>query len=406
MRISTPFIQSREISTIITQQRNLMETQNQLASGKRILSPSDDPVATSESLTLKQAIATVEQYQANATAAENRLNLEESILGQATEVMQRVRELTVQGMNATQTDESRKGIAIEVRQRLEDLLALANSTDGNGEYLFAGSQVQTKPFVPNAAGGFSYLGDESHRFLQISTERRIADSDTGAAVFQRIRNGNGVYVAKADPANTGTGIILPSGDSGSYVPSLPNGYTIQFTQALPTDPLTYEVLDSGGAVVNGPNTYTDGDAIDVGGTVVTISGTPTDGDNFSVRASNNQDMFQTVKNIADALEASINGQTDQARFLNSINDSLQSLDQGIQKMGSVRASVGARLNAIESQGYINEDQIMQSTGILSSIEDLDYAEAISRLNLQLTGLQAAQQSYTKVQGLSLFNYLG
>lgn len=405
MRISTPFIQMREIDTIVSQQRSLMETQNQLATGKRILVPSDDPVATSQSLTLKQAIATVNQYQNNATAATNRLSVEESILGQVTEVMQRVRELTVQGMNATQSNDSRKAIAVEVRQRMEDLLALANSTDGNGEYLFAGAQVQTKPFVPNAGGGFSYLGDETHRFLQISTERRIADSDSGASIFQQIRNGTGTYVTQANPANTGTGIILPSGDSGSFVPSLPNGYAIEFTQALPGDPLTYEVRDSSGAVVSGPLPYSDGDSISVGGTEVTISATPMDGDSFSVRASNHQDIFQTVKNIAEGLETSLDNNADWAKFLNGANDSLMALDQGINKAGSVRASVGARLNAIESQGYINEDQILQNKQGLSKIEDVDYAEAVSRLNLQLTGLEAAQQSYVKVQGLSLFNYI-
>jgi flagellar hook-associated protein 3 FlgL len=405
MRISTPFIQMREIETIVTQQRNLMETQNQLATGKRILVPSDDPVATSESLSVKQAIATVNQYQDNATAATNRLSLEESIMGQVTEVMQRVRELTVQGMNATQTNESRKAIAVEVRQRMEDLLALANSTDGNGEYLFAGAQVQTKPFVPNSSGGFSYLGDETHRFLQVSTERRIADSDSGAAVFQQIRNGTGTYVTQANPANTGNGIILPSGDSSSFVPSLPNGYTIDFTQALPTDPLTYEVRDSAGLVVSGPIPYVDGNAIDVGGTVVTISAVPLDGDSFTVRSSNNQDVFKTVKNIADGLETSLNSSADWAKFLNGANDSLLALDQGINKAGSVRASIGARLNAIDSQSYINEDQILQNKQTLSKIEDVDYAEAISRLNLQMTGLEAAQQSYVKVQGLSLFNYI-
>jgi flagellar hook-associated protein 3 FlgL len=72
---------------------------------------------------------------------------------------------------------------------------------------------------------------------------------------------------------------------------------------------------------------------------------------------------------------------------------------------TVRAKVGARLNALDTQKEISEELILQSEKTLSGIQDLDYAEAISSLNLQLVGLQASQQAFTRIQNLSLFNYL-
>jgi flagellar hook-associated protein 3 FlgL len=81
------------------------------------------------------------------------------------------------------------------------------------------------------------------------------------------------------------------------------------------------------------------------------------------------------------------------------------LDQAMEGVFNVRASVGARLHALESQTEINDSVVLSHQKTLSSIQDLDYAEAISRLQLQLVGLEAAQQSYVKLQGLSLFDYI-
>lgn len=405
MRISTPFIQTRSIDALNDQQYRLARTQNQLATGKRVLLPSDDPVATTETLTLRQAVATVEQHQANGKSAINRLGIEESVLENGMNVLQRVRELAIQGMNATQTNESRRAISAEVRQRLAEMLGIANSTDQNGEYLFSGSKVHTRPFAPDGAGGFTYAGDENQRFLQVSSERRIADSDPGSDVFQLIKNGNGTYATTQGAANTGSAIIESLGTSTPFAPSLANGYTITFTKLLPTDPITLTVTDTGGAVVSGPTPYVVDQAIDVGGALIAFSGTPANGDSFNVNSSQNQDVFQTLQNMIDALEGPVQTDNQRATFFNSMNRVLMDLDQGMEKINTVRATIGARLNAIDSQQQTNDDQILQSKKILSSIEDLDYAEAVTRLNLQLTGLQAAQQSYVKVQGLSLFNYI-
>lgn len=414
MRISSRFFQTMGVNSILDQQVKLSKTQNQLASGKRILTPSDDPVATSQLMQLRQTENTVGQFQANADAAVNRLSTEEGVLGSVTTLLQRVRELAIQAANATQTNDTRSFIASEVQQRLEELVGLANTRDGNGEYLFAGSKGFTEPFVPNAAGGYDYNGDDSQRFLQIGAGRQVADGNPGSSVFQLVRNGNGSFVTEVNAANAGTGVIDGGSVQGSFIPALTggvNGYTLRFIQATPTDPITYEVFESGDPQPSPHPTpvatgaYVDGEPIAFQGALVTVTGTPADGDSFSIRSSEYQDIFQTLKDFVTTLETEVTSAAQQAQLNNNINSFLADVDQGMNSILTVRASVGARLNAVDGQRYINEDQLIQTTQIISSIEDLDYAEAISRLNLQMAGLEAAQQTYLKVQGLSLFNFL-
>ncbi|MCW8917935.1 MAG: flagellar hook-associated protein FlgL [Gammaproteobacteria bacterium] len=414
MRISTRSFQAMGVNSMLDQQVKLSKTQNQLSTGKRILVPSDDPVATSQLMQLRQTENTVKQYQANADAATNRLSTEEGVLNGVTNLLQRVRELAIQGNNATQTNETRGFIAAEARERLDELLGLANTKDGNGEYLFAGSQGFTEPFVPNATGGFDYMGDDTARMIQIGAGRQVPDGHPGSEVFYNVRNGNGTFVTEVSGANTGTGIIDGGSVQGTFTPALTagvNGYTLRFIQAAPTDPITYEVFESGDPQPSphptpvATGTYVAGEPIAFQGALVTLTGTPADGDTFSVRSSEYQDVFQTLQNFITALETPVTGSAQQAQLHNEIGRFLGDVDQAMNSILGVRASGGARLNAIDGQRYINDDQLLQTTQVISSIEDLDYAEATSRLNMEMAGLEAAQQTYIKVQGLSLFNYL-
>lgn len=417
MRISTRSLQAMGVTSMLDQQAKLSKTQNQLSTGKRILVPSDDPVATSQLMQLRQTENTVTQYQANADATTNRLSTEEGVLSGVTNLLQRVRELAIQGNNATQTNETRGYIAAEARERLDELLGLANTKDGNGEYLFAGSKGFSQPFVPNATGGFDYMGDDTARKIQIGAGRQVPDGHPGSEVFFNIRNGNGTFVNEVNSANTGNGVIDGGSVQGSFIPALTNGvngYTLRFIQAAPTDPITYEVFESGDPAetpiiladgVSTSGTYTPGEPIAFQGALVTVTGTPADGDTFSVRSSEYQDIFQTLQNFITALETPVTNPTEKALLNNEIGRFIGDVDQAMDNILTVRASVGARLNAVDGQRYINDDQLLQTTQVISSIEDLDYAEATSRLNMEMAGLEAAQQSYIKVQGLSLFNYL-
>lgn len=400
MRISTIQLQRQQVNAILDQQSRLSETELQVATGKRILTPADDPQAAKVILDLNNTIDTTRQYQTNADRAVNRLSLEEGALEGVTTLLQRVRELAVQGRNDSLSDADRKALAVEVRERLKELIELANTRDSNGEYLFAGYSTSTRPFTTDGAGGFSYDGDQGQRFLQISPTLQVAVGDSGSEVFWAIPNGNGVFQASESLTNAGDGVVTPSSitDLGVWRANT-DTYTITLNAGG-----TYDVTDSGAAVV-ASGTYADGAAISFEGIEVTLNGTPAPGDTFTVGPSTRQDVFTTVQDLVDALEAGGGDPASRGHFGNAMGRFLLDIDQALDNVTAVRAKVGARLNAIDSQKNTNEDTILYAQQNLSQVQDLDYAEATGRLQLQLLGLQAAQQAFMQVQGLSLFNYL-
>lgn len=397
MRISTTALQQQAVNAILNQQTELARTQLQVASGQRIINPSDDPVGSQRILELEAALQRVDQYQDNADVVRMRLNIEENALAGAGDLLQRARELVVQASNDTQNTETRRLIATEIRQLSDALLDLANSQNGEGEFIFAGYQTKTQPFA-RSASGVDYYGDQGQRLLQVSDSLQIADGDSGAEVFQQVRTGNGTFTTSVSATNTGSGLIIP----GAVVdPTAYDGgeYTIEFTSAT-----TYDVLDASNSVIQS-GAYTEGEAIVVNGAQVSITGAPDAGDTFTLAPSRYQDMFSSLDAIASALE--LGGQTDtlRAQIRSELNNGLNNLDRMLERIVQVRTDVGTRTNSLESQEGANQELELQLQSTLSDIRDLDYAEAIGRLNLQLTGLQAAQQSFARVQGLSLFNFL-
>ncbi len=397
MRVSTLSSYLNGLTSMQRLQSALDQTQRQISSGRRILVPSDDPVASARALDMRESIARLGQFDRNAGIAQNRLSQEESALSSVNDALQRVRELAIQANNATQSNESRSAIAVEMRELLDGLVQVANQKGGNGQYMFAGLLAETQP-VTRSGSTFSYNGDQRQRLIQISESRQVADGDSGADVFFRIRAGNGEFTTSPSAANTGTGVLGP----GSLTnPTLwdEGQYTVTFL-----DPANYEVRDSGGGLV-GTGAFQSGDTIAFRGIEFSITGEPLAGDQFDVAGSPFKDMFTAIDDLVSAVEMSVNDGATRAALNNGINAGLLNIDQAIGNVLDVRTRVGSRLNAIEQQVDDNGALVLTLQDTLAGLEDLDYAEALSRLSQQLTTLEAAQQSFVRTQGLSLFNFL-
>jgi flagellar hook-associated protein 3 FlgL len=397
MRISTNQIFQRATDGILDQQTQMSMSQLQLSSGKRVVTPSDDPTAAVQILQLQHSIDLANTYQTNIGFAESSLTSEEQAVSSVTDILQRVRELALQANTGLLDDPARQGIAQELQQNVKGLLDLANTQDGNGDYLFAGYSTNTKPFSESSTG-FSYAGDQGQRFIQIGASRQVAITDSGSDVFQAIPNGNGTYVTSYNSTNTGTGVLDP-GQVTNSAAWVPDTYTITFLT-----PTTYEVRNSSATLITS-GAYQSGTAISFNGIQVSVSGAPATGDTFTIAPSTKQDVFSSVQNLANALSTNVTDATSQAKLSNDINQALVDIDRAMEKFTNVRAAVGARLNAIDAQKSINDNAISASQATLSSVQDLDYASAISTYNRQLVGLQAAQQTFVKMQNLSLFNYI-
>ncbi len=299
IRLSTHMIFERGINAILEQQSAVSESQLQIASGKRIVNPSDDPSGMTRILDYNRKIDTLDQYLKNADRVTTRLENEESAISSIENTLQRVRELTVQGSSDLLSQENRTAIATEIRELRDHILSQANTRDAQGEYIFAGYQTSTTPFEELVPGVVSYMGDLGSRQLQISADRWVEDGNNGHEVFMGIQTTSG-----------------------------------------------------------------------------------------------RQSIFDTLDQIATDLEADLN-----------VSAYLDEVDMAAAHMAGVRATIGARMNAIEEQVAVNEDVRTTLEMHRSGEEDLDYAEAITRMDRQMVALEAAQKAYMEVNRLSLFNYL-
>ncbi len=322
MRIATSMIFQRGVNAMIRNQNQLSKTELQLATGERVQSPHDDPAAAARILDLNREIDTVNQHQRNIESTRSRLALEDATLDGATNLLQRVRELTVQAANDSNSPENRLAIAHEVEELRDELLGLANTRDANGEYIFSGFQGDRPAWLDSGGGNYAYNGDQGQRQIRIAHERKIADGDNGFDVFARI------------PAS----------------------------------------LDA------------DGDG--------------------AVESQRN--VFETLSLLAGVLRGSAlpaPGSGAQSEDANGISNYLRELDAAMGNVLDVRAKVGARINSVDDQDGVNQDFILIMETSRSEEKDLDYAEAVSRFQQQLTALQASQQSFMRIQDLSLFNLL-
>jgi len=397
MRVSTLGLYRQGLSSMQNLQALTARTQRQISSGQRMLAPSDDPIAASRALEIRGSLSRLEQFDRNGTIATGRLQDEEVALTSVTDILQRVRELALQANNATQSNETRSLMAVEMRQQLEELVQLANQRDGNGRYLFSGNLDETTPVVLNS-GSFAYNGDQGQRRIQIGEGRTVADGDSGADVFFQIREGNGSFVVTAPAANTGSGAI---GSSSVVDPTQYDGavYSVRFVDAT-----NYEILDAASVVI-GAGTYEPGSSIGFQGIEFSLDGQPDAGDEFLASPSRYQDIFTSLQQLITTVESGAADDTSRARMSTGINNGLNNIDQAIGNILDVRTRVGSRLVAIENQADSNGGFAITLQQTLGELEDLDYAEALSRLSFELSVLEAAQQSFIRTQSLSLFNFL-
>jgi len=254
------------IASVQQQTAEMLKVSQQMSTGRRILTPADDPIAAAQALLVSQSQATNEQYTSNASSATSMLQLQESTLTSVGNILQEARVTAIQAGNPGLSVADRASLATALQHNYDELLGLANTNDGNGQYLFSGYQGGTQPFAESAPGTVAYYGDQGQRLMQISASRQIAVSSSGADVFQQIRTGNGTFVTAAATSNTGAGVISPGTvlDSTKWTSSNKD-YSIRFA-ANTNVTATLHAVDVGtipygpGVTIAAPDTLT----IDVG----------------------------------------------------------------------------------------------------------------------------------------------
>ena len=417
MRISTLQAFNNGVNGLQRNFSDVARTQEQISTGKRILTPADDPVASVRLLQLDQQQAVLEQYQGNLTAAQNSLSQEEATLNSVNTLLQRVRELAVQGGNGALSQSDRKAIATELAEREDELLGLMNTRDARGEYLFAGYQGKTQPFVRNADGSYSYQGDEGQRQLQIASSLQVPISDNGRVLFENAINAGRLAVTgnPAAPASPYVSGALVD-DEVSFAGFPAGGIQLDFND--PADPPKYSLTPlpqpAAGPVVNGTLTAGKDTKVSYGGVTFHVNGTPPNGasvtiappdDDPTTAPANKVGLLDTIASLRKSLESGVDSPQGSRQVRDSVALALTNLDNGMTTLDTVRGQIGARLNIVESTQTSHEEVGLVNKSVQAELRDLDYAEAISRLSMQSIILEAAQQSYVKISGLNLFNQL-
>ena len=394
MRISTVGFQNDALAQMEALEADLSQTQSQLSTGLQLQNAADNPTGMAQVNELNVQLSASQQYVTNGQAASANMTLEEQALTQATNVLQSAQSLAVQANNTSLSTSERQNIAAQLQQQLQQLVGIANSTDSNGNYLFGGYASSTQPFA-QSGNSVTYSGADAVNQIQISADQRVSGGDTGASVFMNIPAGNGTFTTAAGSGNTGTASI----DAGSVTNLsawVPDTYTISFTS-----PTQYQVTNSANTVV-ASGTYSSPGTIAFNGVQVTVSGAPAAGDKFSVAPAGDASAFSTLSSLITTLSSTT---LNPGQLTSQINSALEQLGGAITNVDNVQASVGARLNAITSSQSTAQSQQTDLQTSVSQLSDVDYAAAVTQLNTEEVGLQAAQESYASLSKLSLFNYL-
>ena len=416
MRISTLQAFNNGVAGLQRNYANVTRTQEQISTGNRILTPADDPVASVRLLQLEQQQNVLNQYAENLTAAKNSLTQEEVSLNSANTILQRVRELAVQAGNGALSSKDRASIAAELQEREDELLGLMNTRNARGEYLFAGFQGKTQPFVRQADGSYAYQGDEGQRKIQIASSLDIPISDNGKKTFVNITDAGRL---QATPTGALPGLrvgapLVQDEVAFSGTPAFPpGGIEIEFDTV---NPQNYEIRSIAPPAVLGSGTLDSDpakqDKLVFRGVVVNFDGTPAGGELVQITPRQvggvdvqKQGVLDTIAQLRQVLLQAPDSPEGNLQVRDAVALGLTNLDHAMVTLDSVRGEIGARLNIVETTQTDNEDVSLVNKSVQAQLRELEYAEALSRLSFESIVLEAAQQSYVKIAGLTLFSQM-
>tara|TARA_R110002060_G_scaffold46_4_gene122 strand:- start:1643 stop:2848 length:1206 start_codon:yes stop_codon:yes gene_type:complete len=400
MRVSTAQFYIQSGLQMSNQQASVNEQVNNISIGKRVVTAKDDAVAFGTLAGYKNDLASIDKYQRNITQAENKNSLIDTTLANAEGIMNELKDLMLQANNGVYTADDLASIGQQASQSLQQILDIANTKDASGGYVFAGYQIDDAPFVQQTDNSVNYRGDNGVRELQIAKNVSIATNQSGEQVFQKVPNAIGDFSATYNTNTSGLAVESAIVADASIYNSATNpaDFTFNFTTA--TD-LT--ITDGAGNVTNITG-YAPGQTIAFNGIEVKLSGNPLPGDNLSLTPEQNIGVFDTINSAIDWINTKAGAgedpqvQVDFNRIIDQLGDSMNHLT-------SRRAQSGINLQVIDRQKNNHLDTALYLSSGRSAIEDLDFAKAISTFEQSKIALQAAQQTFTQIQGLNLFNYI-
>ncbi len=407
MRIPTSLLFDQNIRAIANNQSDLVKTQEQLSTGKRINDPSDDPVGAAKVIRLTETLDKLTQFQRNNDLFQSGLEQQEVVLSNITDSLQRARVLTIQAGSGIFTQSDREAIAAEVEQIRNEVFDLFNAQNANGEYIFSGYQSNTQAydFNPTSNNSFEYLGDAGTNTVRLSDSVEVRSSVSGQQVFENtLARFNLDITGVSGTASVTDTVITQQGSfdqffEENYDAVTPANNDYQFT-ILGTGQI--QLVNAGtGAVVSTQN-FTSGEPISFNGAQFTIEGNVGDTIDFSLRDPEKRNVAEILNDLVVALQDASSSDSD---LREAIADALVGIDNGTADIAREVSSIGGRLNTAQSIFETNLDLEIVNTEARSEIEDTDFAEASANFARQETALEAVLTTFPRISSLSLFNFI-
>lgn len=398
MRLSTNQIFSNSLMTMQKSQADLIKTETQITTGKRVVTAADDPTAASAAIGITQKIQLNAQYKNNATIAKGALGTEDAILSNIWDAMERVNSLLVQAGNSANGLSERQSIASEIETVRDQLFNDLNYKDSAGGYLFAGYQSTDVPYTLDANGRYVYNGDEGQRKIKITDEVNIPINDSGKEVFENVDTRASL---RLNSDGGFTNVNINTTDQAAFDAFRDANYNTDTAVEIHFAPPNYEVRNSAGTVIGGPAPYTAGTPITFNGMEISLEGAGAGPVTFEINPPKDN-ILNSLTNVIDVFSSSTS--TPEQR-LEALKDASLQLSNAQGQVDMTRAKIGGRQNVIEALELANADVDIANKSARADLVEVDLSEAITSLSKQQFTLQAAQQTFSQVTNLSLFNFI-
>lgn len=409
MRLGTANTYDNTLANLTTRQSDLADLQEKLSAGKRVVRASDDPTGAAQAERAWTRSARIETEQRVLSVQKNSMSMAESTLGDATGLLQNIRDLVISAGNGAYNGVNRTSIAEQMRQLREELASYANKQDSNGMPLFGGLGSLTAPFIDvvTATGpnGVSFQGMPGQR---ASTTVSIPSTMDGQSTWMDVPTGNGVFkVGLGTSATPNTGTVTT--DIGQVInPSAVTSHNYSVTFNVVAGVTTFDVFDDTldpthvSPALLAAQPYTEGQAIQFDGLSFAVHGTPANLDTLQITPSTKTSLFT----VLDSAIANINGAGNSAALTQALAYATTEIDAGMARVQAARGLAGDLLNRAEHIDNNQQTKTVQLAADRSRAEDMDMVKGISEFQNRQTGYDAALRTYAQVQKLSLFNYLG
>ena len=399
MKVSSVQMFKNASSQLTEKSSQIAQIQAKIGKGDQLLAPSERPERAALIQRLESSESRLKSFQSNLSALDARLSIEETVLTSANDLVSRMRELSVASASGTYSAADRRTIAIEVRGLKNELLAIANSQDASGNYLFAGAKVTTKPFEVNTSGVVEYKGDAALVQISSGSGSAIRMNRPGLEVFQTIVDNGAefgffdvvdefVYALEGQQMNRSMSSIYNDKDT-----AINAGSAFDLRVRVESDP---------------PTTHTINVTTDTPEGVVDALQNSGLGFNATLVSQGEGKGIKILIENSDVGQPKFSVETDATlgfEVIDPLQASLARVSEITDNSSDTLVSIGVTRSLISSQREANDETQLTIAKLLSQEKDLDYATAVADLSAEIVALEALQSSFAKISQLTLFDYI-